>query len=320
MALKTTEQFIKEAKAIHVDRYDYSLVDYKRCDIHIKIICKTHGAFEQSPNSHLNNRGCPNCGFESRGLKFRLTRDEFIRRSSEKHSNKYNYDLVIYKGNSHKVDIICPKHGVFKQIPYDHSSGKGCNKCAYELKRIKITKSQDEILKRFKDTHGDRYCYKKVKYKSGKGKVIITCLLHGDFEQESHAHSIGQGCPKCGRKRIKNSAKENPSGWSVSNWNNSAKKSKWFDSFKVYVIKCWNDDEEFYKVGRTFLTTQRRFRNVAAMPYNYSIIKEFIFNNPRLAFDKEIELKTFHKEFKYKPKIRFNGMNECFSKQLILNG
>lgn len=315
--VKNTVQFIEKSKLIHGDKYDYSLVYYKRNDINVKIICRQHGVFEQSPNSHMNKRGCPKCGIEARAMKSRLSPDEFIKRSSERHSNKYNYDLVIYKGNYHKVDIICPKHGVFQQIPYDHSSGKGCNKCANEVRKIKKTKSQDEILKRFRETHGDRYCYVKVKYTSSRDKVTITCLIHGDFEQEAYAHYAGQGCPKCGRKRIKDSAKENPSGWSVSNWNKSAKKSKWFDSFKVYIIRCWNDEEEFYKIGRTFLTTKRRFRNVAAMPYNYSIIKEFVFDDHILAFNKEIELKALHKKFKYKPKIRFNGMNECFYKQLI---
>ena len=33
----TTEEFIQKAKAVHGDKYDYSLVDYKNCKIKIKI-------------------------------------------------------------------------------------------------------------------------------------------------------------------------------------------------------------------------------------------------------------------------------------------
>lgn len=34
-------------------------------------------------------------------------------------------------------------------------------------------------------------------YKTKKEKVIITCLIHGDFEQSPDGHLRGQGCPRC---------------------------------------------------------------------------------------------------------------------------
>jgi Zn finger protein HypA/HybF involved in hydrogenase expression len=37
-----------------------------------------------------------------------------------------------------------------------------------------------------------------VIYVNAKKKVIITCPIHGDFEQTPNAHMNGQGCPKCG--------------------------------------------------------------------------------------------------------------------------
>ena len=40
---KTTEQFIIQAKEVHGDHYDYSLVDYKTNKIKVKIICPIHG-------------------------------------------------------------------------------------------------------------------------------------------------------------------------------------------------------------------------------------------------------------------------------------
>lgn len=46
--LKTTERFINEANIVHKNRYDYSLVNYKKSNLKIIIICKTHGQFEQS--------------------------------------------------------------------------------------------------------------------------------------------------------------------------------------------------------------------------------------------------------------------------------
>ena len=55
------EEFIKNAKLVHDNRYDYSFVEYKRNKNKVKIICKEHGEFLQTPNNHLNNQGCPSC-------------------------------------------------------------------------------------------------------------------------------------------------------------------------------------------------------------------------------------------------------------------
>ena len=44
---RTLEEFITESKLIHGDKYDYSLVDNKRRDIKVKIICPIHEVFEQ---------------------------------------------------------------------------------------------------------------------------------------------------------------------------------------------------------------------------------------------------------------------------------
>jgi len=63
----TTTEFIEKAKKIHGNIYDYSLVDYKRNNIKIKIICREHGIFEQKPCGHLNGRGCSQCKIKSKG-------------------------------------------------------------------------------------------------------------------------------------------------------------------------------------------------------------------------------------------------------------
>lgn len=58
---RTTEWFIEKAKEIHGDKYDYSKVNYIDCKTNVKIICKEHGEFEQTPESHLKGCGCPIC-------------------------------------------------------------------------------------------------------------------------------------------------------------------------------------------------------------------------------------------------------------------
>lgn len=57
----TSVTFIRKARLIHGDEYDYSKVDYTVARAPVTIICRTHGEFSQSPNNHLNGRGCPTC-------------------------------------------------------------------------------------------------------------------------------------------------------------------------------------------------------------------------------------------------------------------
>lgn len=58
---KTNKQFIEKAIEIHGNRYDYTKVNYKNAHSKISIICRTHGFFKQTPNSHLRGRGCRKC-------------------------------------------------------------------------------------------------------------------------------------------------------------------------------------------------------------------------------------------------------------------
>lgn len=56
-----TEDFICKAKSKHGDKYDYSKTEYINAHAKVCIICKEHGIFYQTPNSHLNGNGCPKC-------------------------------------------------------------------------------------------------------------------------------------------------------------------------------------------------------------------------------------------------------------------
>ena len=58
----------------------------------------------------------------------------------------------------------------------------------------------DKLLKfieKSKKTHGDRYCYDNVLYKSSKEKVEVICNIHGSFFVRPDAHVRKVGCPKC---------------------------------------------------------------------------------------------------------------------------
>ena len=126
---KDTDTFIRDAIKVHGDRYDYSKVDYVNSKTNVCIICKKHGEFWQTPNMHLKGHKCPKCAFEENPIGIPLTTEDFIDKARKVHGDKYNYDKVVYKNSLLPVDIICPIHGVFHQLPSNHLLGYGCKKC-----------------------------------------------------------------------------------------------------------------------------------------------------------------------------------------------
>ena len=119
------ENFIFNSIKSHGEKYDYSLVNYVNNNIKVKIICKEHGIFNQSPHNHLSGHACPKCSKPSS----KYSEEEFIKRATLKHCNKYSYDEIIYINFETKVNIRCKIHGIFQQEPTNHLYGQGCPFC-----------------------------------------------------------------------------------------------------------------------------------------------------------------------------------------------
>jgi hypothetical protein len=166
-------------------------------------------------------------------------------------------------------------------------------------------------------THDNKYNYELVEYKNSLTKIKIICKTHGEFKQVPNAHLMGQGCPICGDNVCSDYHSSNPTGWSKSNWKKAAMSSKKFESFKVYIIKCYNDVETFYKIGRTFVNINQRFQSKTEMPYIYSIVK-IIKGDCEKIYELETKLKNMNKKNKYIPLLKFNGSKECFNDVILV--
>lgn len=96
------DEFIQKAKDVHGDKYDYSLVKYTGCFDKIKIICKKHGVFMQTPSRHLCG-GCLKCSnhisnMESKWLDIKNVPD-----------TKENRQVILKIGNKNiSVDGFIP--------------------------------------------------------------------------------------------------------------------------------------------------------------------------------------------------------------------
>ena len=196
----------------------------------------------------------------------------FETKSREIHNNKYNYSLVEYKGATEKVLITCPNHGMFQQSPSGHLSGKECKRCAEEKSGAKRRMSHDEFVKKSKNKHGENFEYLS-KYVNGSTKVKLRCKKHNiTYLTMPYSHIRGAGCDSCKREKISKAAKEKNYGWAKSDWVRLCN-SKENSNPKIYLIKCFNENEEFIKIGRTMNDIKIRFPGKREMPYEYEVLE-----------------------------------------------
>lgn len=192
-----TDEFIKKAREVHGDKYDYSKVEYVNNHTKVCIICPKHGEFWQVPNSHLNGNGCPVCV----GLK-RLTKEDFINRANRVHNYKYDYSNCNFISTHFKVDIICPIHGTFSQLPKNHLKGQGCPECGKLYAKEWQKGNYDGFMEESKKRFGDIYEFPNIKeeYVNSHSVIHIKCKKCGNVFTKiacDHLTSPHGGCLKC---------------------------------------------------------------------------------------------------------------------------
>lgn len=135
--IKTKEfrknKFILNSAIVHNNKYDYSLVEYVSAEIKVKIICKIHGEFLQTPINHYHaKQGCPRCAKNNL-----VTLKEFKELASKIHNNKYGYQKIHnFNRMKDKVLIDCKLHGDFLQRPSSHIQGNGCPSCSKIISKL----------------------------------------------------------------------------------------------------------------------------------------------------------------------------------------
>ncbi len=192
----TAENFIKKAKAVHKDSYDYERVIYINARTKVEVLCGIHGLFLISPDNHLRGRGCPKCA----GKKW--TKVDFISAAKEKHGNTYDYSNLEFKNKNEDVKIVCHKHGEFYQNPYVHIKGSGCPKC------IGRNLTFDELVAEARKAHNNQYEYLELITKNDQSKrsrkyLKIKCIKHDHiWLADPYTHINNKtGCDLCGNER-----------------------------------------------------------------------------------------------------------------------
>lgn len=184
------------------------------------------------------------------------------------------------------------------------------SKCSRKSDFIKKDLNAIFIEKAIK-VHGDRYDYSQVNYvTAAKHKVKVICKIHGGFYTRPSLHLQGFNCPAC-KKVI--------GVWKKSEWTQKGKSSTNFEAYRVYILRFYNENEEFIKIGKTFLPIGKRFKTVKNF-YNIEVINLIETKNEKDAgdiYDLETILHRKFVNYRYSPLIDFGGKTECFSTKIL---
>lgn len=159
---RTTEDFIKKAKEIHKDLYDYSETVYHNDKSKIEVNCKKHGLFKVSPNNHLFKKsGCPKCKsiiskpeievqdfVKSLGFKIKTNDRKFLENTQELDILIHSHKVAIeFNGNWWHYDKSNPN---CKPKGYHGNKSKLCKKKGYKLFHLRedLWKKNKEKMKK----------------------------------------------------------------------------------------------------------------------------------------------------------------------------
>ena len=167
------DDFISKAKEIHGERYDYSKVRYKNARTKIDILCKDHGVFSQTPDSHMKGVGCGKCKNKSEGriAEYLLKNHILIRqlRINNKFFDFYlpEFNLIIERdGEQHYRQIAIfaknDKKYLKKQNLNDQEKTKLAKKKGFKLSRIPYWLNKKEEIIEIKNILKGRPSYPEV--------------------------------------------------------------------------------------------------------------------------------------------------------------
>jgi hypothetical protein len=177
----TNFEFISSAKKIHGEKYIYDEVVYKNYKTKVKIICKKHGPFEQSPINHITGScGCPKC-FSS---KSEIIIEKFLKENNVSYKTQYTFSDLKSKDKLKFDFCIFKNDKLFFLIEFNGIQH-------YEFRK-RFHKSQEEFLDSIKrDEIKKEYCKKNniplhiIKYDEDINESLTKILNQYENKQNS---------------------------------------------------------------------------------------------------------------------------------------
>lgn len=142
----TQEMFLNIVPEAHKIEYDLSNTIYKTRQDYISVRCKEHGDFSIKADNFICGQGCPKCRYIKSANSKRGDIVEILEHFNRVHHNQFTYrEIETFKSRQEtKIEITCPKHGIFIQPIDRHYNGHGCPKCSSSKGELAIIKILDE--------------------------------------------------------------------------------------------------------------------------------------------------------------------------------
>lgn len=307
---KRRKIFEEKASKKHNYFYNYEKHDYQGKDKNVTITCPIHGDFVLKACNHLIGNKCPGCNGKTITSKFDKVK--------LKYNNKFLYlnesEIETIEDN---LIVNCPEHGNFNTTLKLHMHSKhGCNQCSLE----KIRSARTKVLRDFKIEFNKIKFPNKIKliersYIKASKEAEFICEKHGKFLRiPSLILDYKTCCQQC--------SKEYSNGWSFTKFKSLCIKNN-NDKGILYLLRCYKDNEEFYKIGITSRSIRERYwkGENSHIPYKYEVLLQ-IEHTPDIIWELEKNIKSYIKEenLNYKPLIEFKGgITECFKTNNLEN-
>lgn len=162
----TQDEFLRRAKEIYGQKYDYSQSKYKRWDSKVKVKCLKHAIFEVHAYNHIKlKQGCPVCSRISKRLK---TRKLILK------GERFGEFITtgVYRDNKRgqaQSEVKC-RHGV-KHFINNNSLRFGGSKSCMQWKECAVPSAGTVFSKLI--------VLSKRKYVNNKAQVLVRCS-HGN--------------------------------------------------------------------------------------------------------------------------------------------
>lgn len=153
---------------------------------------KTHSEETKEIISIKNKRSVrrgKDSNFYGKNYNKKLTNSEFIEKANKKHNNLYDYSMTEYNGTSSHIDVICKKHGIFRQIANTHLSGCGCPKCNNSVGESRIEDFLNKNGIKFITQYKFDGCFNKSKLPFDF--YLVDCNICIEYDGEFHYKNLG---------------------------------------------------------------------------------------------------------------------------------
>lgn len=208
-----------------------------------------------------------------------------------------------------KLKFECLKCGsIFESTWDDIHSGSSCVYC--NGKQVNETNSFYNVYPNLLPYFKDRDLAKTISKRSNK-KVILICPNCGAEKMSSPNNLVRRGfsCENCNPNYGITRENKGMFNETIVERNKEDYKK---ETTTLYVIKCFDDDELFFKIGITSRGLNRRFSSSKYIKYEYESLHQERLN----LYDASIIESKLHKLYKgnsYTPLKKFGGWTECFS-------